>query len=211
MCGGPRGAVGGFVVGLAMVALALGATGAAGKAKSPTSSIPSCKHFSVAQLGRYVKIGPLVYQSKIGNVCSWLVTETTRYDLLLDIGVVPGTIGLYGQFELVAQKAAQAQGTQFHVIPRADGGKALMFHVMSTLSSSSLPACKPAQKLPPLGPPACNGQPAQFKDDVVGFLPSRPNVQQGIMVTVAVAAERGDTSDSRMISLTNAILNGKIR
>jgi len=194
-----------------MVALALGATGAFGKAKSPTSGIPSCKHFSVAQLGRYVKIGPLVYQSKSGNLCSWLVTETTRYDLLLDIQVVPGTIGLYGQFELVAQKAAQSQGTQFHVIPRADGGKALMFHVMSTVSSASLPACTAAQKLPPLGPPACNGQPAQYKDNVEGFLPTTPNGAQGIMVSVAVAAERGDTSDSRMIRLANAILNGKVR
>ena len=201
-----------------MVALAFGATGAFGKAKSPTSSIPSCKHLSVAQLGRYVSIGPLVLQSKVGNLCSWLATETAHYHLLLDIQVVPGTIVLYGQFENVADKAAQAQGTQFDSINRADGGKALMFHVMSTVSSASLPSCtgEPPNThtptpLPPLGPPACQGQPTQFKDDVVGFLPSRPNGAQGIMVVVAVAAEQGDTSDSRMISLTNAILNGKVR
>src|ERR1035441_1493714 len=109
--GGPRGAAGGFVVSLAMVALAFGATGAFGKAKSPTSSIPSCKHLSVAQLGRYVSIGPLVLQSKVGNLCSWLATETAHYHLLLDIQVVTGTILLYGQFENVADKAAQAQGT----------------------------------------------------------------------------------------------------
>ena len=194
-----------------MVALALGPTGAFGKAKPPTSGIPSCAHFSVAQLGRYVRIGPLVFQNKVGNLCSWLVTETTRYDLLLYIQVVPGTIGLYGQFENVDGKTAEADGKQLHIINRADGGKALMFHVMSTVSSSSLPACTAAQKLAPLGPPACHGQPAQFKDNVVGFLPSTPNGAAGIMVSLAVAAERGDTSDSRMISLTNAILNGKVR
>jgi hypothetical protein len=209
---------GGFVVGLAMVALALGATGAVGKAKAPSPRIPSCAHFSVAQLGRYVNIHPLVLESRTGNLCGWLVTETTRYDLLLFIQVEPGTIGLYGKIELADQKAAEAHGAQFHVIPRADGGKALMFHAMSTVSSSSLPACKPSKlppfgppPLPPLGPPACNGQPAQFKDNVVGFIPPKPHAAHGILVSLAVAAELGDVSDSHMIALTNAILNGKVR
>jgi hypothetical protein len=200
-----------------MVVLAMGATGAFGKAKAPSPRIPSCAHFSVAQLGHYVNIHPLVLESRTGNLCSWLVTETTRYDLLLQIQVVPGTIGLYGKMELNGQQAAGTLGRQFHVIPRADGGKALMFHVMSTVSSSSLPACKPIQpsgepqKLPPLGPPACNGQPAQFKDNVVGFIPPKPHAAHGIIVLLGVAAERGDVSDSRMIALTNAILNGQVR
>ncbi len=206
-------------MGLAIVALAFGASGAFGKAKPPTSSIPSCKHLSVAQLGRYVSIGPLVFQSKVGNLCSWLATETAHYHLLLDIQVVPGTLVLYGQFENVADKAAQAQGTQFESINRADDGKALMFHVMSTVSSSSLPSCtgEPPNThaptpLPAFGPPACQGQPAQFKDDVVGYRPTTPkDFKGGTMVVVAVAAEQGDTGDSRMISLTNAILNGKVR
>jgi hypothetical protein len=200
-----------------MVALALGATGAFGKAKAPSPHIPSCAHFAEAQLGRYVNIGPLVLESRTGNLCSWLVAETTRYDLLLHIGVVPGTIGLYGTIELADQKAAEAHRAQFHVIPRADGGKALMFHAMSTVSSSSLPACKPAQpsgepqKLPPLGPPACNGQPALYKDNVVGFIPPKPHTAHGILISLAVTAELGDVSDSHMIALTNAILNGKVR
>ena len=33
---------------------------------------------------------------------------------------------------------------------------------------------------------------ADQADDVVGFLPSRPSLAQGIMVVVALAAERGD-------------------
>jgi hypothetical protein len=201
-----------------MVALALGATGADGKAKVPSPRIPSCAHFSVAQLGRYVNIHPLVLESRTGNLCSWLVTETKRYDLLLEIQVVPGTIGLYGKWERAGQEAAGTHGRQFHIIPRADGNKALMFHVMSTVSSSSLPACKPSKvppfgppPLPPLGPPACNGQPTQFKDNVVGFIPPKPHAAHGILVSLAVAAELGDARDSRMIALTNAILNGKVR
>jgi hypothetical protein len=203
---------GGFVVGLAMVALALGATGAVGKAKAPSPRIPSCAHFSVAQLGRYVNIHPLVLESRTGNLCGWLVTETKRYDLLLQIQVVPGTLALYAEWEANDQKAAEAHGRQFHIIPRADGNKALMFHATATLSSSSLPACTAAQKtLPPLGPPACNGQPAQFWDNVVGVILPKPHAAHGILVSLAVTGQLGDVSDSHMIALTNAILNGKVR
>jgi hypothetical protein len=193
-----------------MVALAFGAAGASGKAKPLSSGIPSCAHFPVAKLSRYVNIGPLVYQGRTGNVCSWLVTETARYDLLLQIGVAPGTIGLYGKIEANGKESADAQGAQFHVIPRADGSTALMFHVTNTISSSSLPACTNGQTLPPLGPPACNGQPAQFKDNVSGYRPKRRGAKP-IIASVAVAAQLGDVSDSRMIRLTNAILNGKVR
>jgi hypothetical protein len=192
-----------------MVALALGATGAVGKAKAPSPRIPSCAHFSVAQLGRYVNIHPLVLESRTGNLCSWLVTETTRYDLLLQIQVVPATNALYRKWYLNDYFAAQKHGRQLHNIPRAGG---LMFHATATLSSSSLPACTAAQKtLPPLGPPACNGQPAQFWDNVVGFIPPKPHAANGILVSLAVTAQRGDVSDSRMIALTNAILNGQVR
>lgn len=197
-------------MGLAMVGLALGATGAFGKAKTPTAGVPSCAGFSVAHLRRYVNIGPLVYRGKLGNACSWLVTETTRYDLLLQIGVVPGTIGLYGKIELAGQDAAKAQGAQFHVIPRADGGRALMFHVTHTVTSASLPACTAGQRLQPLGP-ACSGQPSQFRDNVSGYRPMSSGGAPASIVSVAVAAQLGDVRDAQMIRLANAILNGKFR
>jgi hypothetical protein len=186
-----------------VAAVGVPALAVAARAKTPT--VPDCAHLSRTAIAKVVNTGKLSLKGQTGNLCSFEGHIPGHYKPLLQIQVVPGTASLFSLAEGAAMTSAKKQHATFATVsPKLKLGTAA-FSVTSTANGGKLPLCKPGQKPPQIGPPRCKGEPAYTKIEVVAYGPSKPK-SLVLMVTVAVAVQKGDVSLPDMITLDKDIL-----
>jgi hypothetical protein len=192
------------------LAVALALPVAASSANTSPPQLPACAHFSLSQL-RQIIVGdePLKFAGRTAgaDICTYHGHLSGRYHLLLQIALFPGSKALFKKLKADAQKSAQAQHAQYHVVKQRNPQ---IISVNSITTDSGLPACQPHQSLPDFGPPQCHPQPPWYKSTASAY-GTLKGTRQNVIVTAGIGAELGDVSVGSMVQVCKDILSGKLK
>ncbi len=175
--------------------------------------IPDCSALSRGAIANLVGTGPLTFERKVGNLCTFSGHRPGHYKPVLAIQIVPWSRKLFSVAERDAVSSAAREHSQFGVVSRALKVGTKAFFVTGTTTSASLPPCG-SEEAPAPAPlevrtgPICAGEPSATHINVVGYGPSPGGAE--LMVSAGGVAQQGGISLSHVITLVKDLISGKI-